>query len=427
MNWGCIPTKLLIHQSRSFMEIKQNQNFEGPVDQITLNLKSLQENKKRCVERLVKGIEFLLEKNNICVLKGEAEFESQREIIIRGEREEQKVKANKIILATGSRPGSLPFIKVNKKEVIDSKQALDATEAPPRLIVIGAGAVGLELGALFHRLGSKVTVLEVMPQILPGSDEKTAVSLERELRKQGLEVLTEMKIEECLVEEGVVTLKGISIKKDTSFEYQAEKVLLAVGRKPNSEKLKKALPELDLDEAGFVKVNKFMETNIKDMYAVGDLAGGKLLAHKASHEGLTAAENACGARKSMNDSTVPWAVFTEPEFSSVGLTEENAKEKYGNDIRIGKFPLKACGRALTMGKGEGFVKIIADKHEKILGAHILSPSASEMISEVTLALKSGIKVSELASVIHVHPTLSESIMEAALNVQKKAIHIINLT
>ncbi len=424
-NWGCIPTKWLIHQSRLFKEIKGNKNMEGPVDEIKLNLRKCQENKKRCVDSLVKGVEFLLEKNKVTVLNGEAVFQSPEELAIEGKDGKEKVRAKKIILATGSRPGSLPFIKANGKEVLNSKQALDLTAIPPRLIVIGAGAVGLEISCLFHRLGSRVTVLEIMPQILPGCDEETAKCLQRELKKQGLEILTGMKIQESRIKEGMVTLRGVSLQKNSSFEYSGEKVLIAVGRRPNSERIKEGLPELELDKAGFVKVNEFMETNVKGIYAIGDLVGGSLLAHKASHEGVVAVENACGGRVSMDYRAVPLCVFTEPEYACVGLTEEEAREKYKDNVRIGKFPLRACGRAVTMGKVEGFVKIIAHKNKNILGAHIFSHCASEILPEVTLALKYGIKVSELASVIHAHPTLSESIRESALNVQNKAIHILN--
>jgi len=425
INWGCIPTKFLIYHSKLFRELKENKNFQGPLEEIKLSVKKLQENKQRCVARLVKGIGFLLEKNKVTVFKGEASFNRHKQLFINGQNEKQKVRAEKIILATGSRPGSLSFIKPNGNEVITSKQALDITEIPPRLVVIGAGAVGLELGSLFHRLGSKVTILEIMPQILPGNDEDTAKSLERELKKQGIEVLTEMKIQESFFKDGIVTVKGISLKDDSAFEFKTEKVLLAVGRKPNSEKVSTGLPDLGLDRSGFVKVNEFMETTVKNIYAIGDVTGGKLLAHKASHEGITAAENASGIQKRMDYNAIPLAVFTEPEFSSVGITEEEAREKYGDDFRTGKFPLRASGRAVTMGKPEGFVKIISHKNNQIMGAHILSPNASEMITELTLALKYGIKISELGSVIHVHPTLSESIMEAALNAQNKAVHILN--
>ena len=425
-NWGCIPTKWLIHQSALFSELRADKNLDGPVDEIKLDLKKCQENKQRCVDSLVKGVEFLLGKNRVTVKRGEAVFQSPKELVIEGINGKEKTRAKKIILATGSRPGDLPFIKANGNEVLNSKQALDLTEVPPHLIVIGAGAVGLEIGCLFHRLGSRVTMLEIMPQILPGIDKESAKCLRRELKKQGLEIQTGMKIQESRIKDGMVTLRGVSLQQNDSFEFSGEKVLMAAGRRPNSENIKEGIPDLELDAAGFVKVNEFMETNLKNIYAIGDLVGGKLLAHKASHEGIVAVENACGNQMSMDYRAMPLSVFTEPEYACVGLTEEEAREQYGDDVRIGKFPIRACGRALTMGKMEGFVKIIAHENEKILGAHILSHCASEMLPEVTLALKQGMKVSEIASVIHAHPTLSESIRESALNVQNKAIHILNL-
>jgi len=425
INWGCIPTKFLIHQLKLFQEIKENKNIQGPVDQIKINLEKLQGNKKRGVDRLVKGIEFILNRNKVSVIKGEARFVSPDEIIINGKKRKDDIRAKKIILATGSRPGNLPLMKANGNEIMNSKQALEITRVPSNLLVIGAGVIGLEIGSLFNRLGAEVTVLEIMPQILPGSDAKTAKILQRELKRQGLEIQTEMKIQEYSVKKDRVAVKGTDLKKDSPFGFKAEKILLAVGRQPNSDKIQKELPDLELDKHGFVKVNEFMETNIENIYAIGDLTGGKLLAHKASHEGIVAAENAAGGHKKMDHSAVPSSVFTEPECSSVGLTEEEAQEKYGDDVRIGKFPLRASGRAVTLGSMEGFVKIIAHKNEKVLGAHILSPHSSEMIHEVTLALKYGIKISELGSLVHVHPTLSESIMESALNAQNKAIHILN--
>ncbi|MFW6140468.1 MAG: dihydrolipoyl dehydrogenase [Acidobacteriota bacterium] len=425
INWGCIPTKFLIHQSGLFREISENKNLEGPVDKIKLNLKKCQENKKKGVDRLAKGIEFLLKKNKVLVIRGEACFRSPNQLTVKGEKREDKIKTQKVILAMGSSPGSLPLIKADGREVITSKQALETTQVPSRFLVIGAGVIGLEIGSWFNELGSKVTILEIMPQILPGSDKETAQTLQRELKKQGIEILTEMKIQESLIKEGMVTVKGTHLKKDSPFEFKAEKLLLAVGRQPNSKKIKGELPALRLDKAGFVKVNAFMETSIKNIYAIGDLTGGQLLAHKASHEGIIAAENTDGAQKKMDYSAVPSSVFTKPEFSSVGLTEEQARKKYGDDIQTGKFPLRANGRAVTIGNLEGYVKIIAHRNEEIIGAHILSPHSSEMIHEVTLALKYGIKVSELGSVVHVHPTLSESIMESAMNAQNKSIHILN--
>lgn len=425
MNWGCIPTKFLLHQTKIYKELKENRNIEGPLEEMRCNWKKVQEEKGRAVERLVKGLEFLLKKNGVEIVKGRGALKSERQVSVEAEGKERIFESEGIILATGSKPAGLPFLTPNSREVMTSREALGFDEPPKKMLIIGAGAIGLELGTIYHRLGSEVSILEIMPTILPGADKEMVTRMERILKLQGLNIHTQMRIEAAHVENGVVKVKGMCMKTQSPFEFEAEKALLAVGRKSDSEVFKEMESKLSLDKQGVVKANSKLETNIPGVYAIGDMTGGKLLAHKASHEGIIAVENASGSSVEMNYDALPLAVYTEPEFSSVGLTEEEAR-KDGIKIQVGLFSLQANGRALTMGSQEGMVKVITDEKDKIIGAHILAPNASELISEMTLAMTAGLKIQDVSSSIHVHPTLSESLMEAALKVKNQAIHMLNV-
>ncbi len=425
MNYGCIPAKFLLHQTKIYKDLKTSRNLKGPVEAIQCNWKRVQEEKSRAVERLVKGLEFLLQKNGVEIVNGMGCLLGNQQVSVRSDGEnEQVLDAEKIVLATGSQPADLPFLKPNGKEIVTSREALEFEKIPQRMIVIGAGAIGLEMATIYQRLGSEVSILEILPTVLPGSDRETAKRLEKILKVQGLNVYTQMKIESSQIRKGKVLVKGTSLESQSPFEFEAEKVLLAVGRNPNSEGLGAKELGLAVDDNGWVRVNPQLETNIPGVFAIGDLIGGKLLAHKASHEGVVAVENAAGENKEMRYEALPMAVYTDPEFSSVGLTEEEAAEK-GMKIQTGLFSLQASGRALTMGRQEGMVKIIADESDLVIGAHILAPNASEFISEITLAMSKGLKVQDMSSSIHIHPTLSEAVMEAALKVKDEAIHILN--
>ncbi len=425
MNYGCIPAKYLLHQTKIYRELKENKNIEGPLEKIKCNWKRVQEEKNKIVERLVKGIEFLLRKNGIEIVNGEGFIKSEKQIAVKTEEGEKILESDKIILATGSRPAALPFLEPNGREVVTSREALEFDSIPTKMLVVGAGAVGIEIGSIYQRLGSDVSVLEIMPTILPGSDREIVVRLERILKQQGLKIHNQMRIEESNIKESRVSLKGTNLKTQSPFEFEAKKVLLAAGRKPNAEGLTGKDLKLLLDKQGFVKVNNLLETSLPGIYAIGDMIGGYLLAHKASHEGIIAAENASGLKAEMNYKALPLAVYSEPEFSSVGLTEEEAKER-GIKIQVGLFSLQANGRALTTGRQEGMVKIIADEKDEIIGAHILAANASEFISEISLAMKKGLKIQDVSSSIHIHPTLSEAVVEAALKAKNQAIHVLNI-
>ena len=420
MNRGCIPAKFLLHQTKVFKETKENTFLDGPVDALTCNWGRIQEQRKKIVERFARGIEFLLEKNGVQLVRGSAKVLNERKIEVQGEG---VYEADRIILATGSKPAALPFLQPDGDKIITSKEGLELTAIPDDLVIVGAGAIGLEMGAIYRRLGSRVTILEIMPDILPGSDRDMAKRLERILTSQGLNIFTQMELRKISKEKDIIALESFSLKDKTNRTFHAHKVLLAVGRIPNSEEFLE-LGNSFVDERGFIKVNNYLETEIQGIYAVGDLIGGQLLAHKALHEGVWAAENACGWKKAARYHALPMAVYTEPEFASVGLSEQQATTM-GFPIQTGVFSFQANGRALTMGKPEGLVKIIADEQDIILGAHILGPSASEILAELTLCVERGMKLQDVSSAFHIHPTLSESVLEAALHAKGQALHILN--
>ena len=425
MNYGCIPTKALLHQTKLYRELKSRRILTGPVAEIGYDWAAIQAARKTAVDKLVAGIEFLLQRGKVELVKGHARLKDEHRIVVETAEGARTYEAERTILATGSRSAALPFLQPDGRTVVTSREALEFEAVPSSLIVIGAGAIGLEMALIYDRLGVDVTVLEIMPQVLPGSDRETATRLERTLKKQGLKVMTEMRVDEATVADGRVSLKGVSLRTNAPFVYGAEKVLLATGRRPNSEGLGADGPLVELVKGGFVKVNGALETSLPGVYAVGDLVGGKLLAHKAYHDALVAVENASGQNRTVDYQALPMAVFTEPEFASVGLTEEEARAG-GGSVQVGHFPLQANGRALTMEATEGMVKVIADAEDRIIGAHILAPAAGEMIAVLTAAVAKGFKLREVGHLIYIHPTLSEAVGEAALNAKNEALHLLNV-
>jgi dihydrolipoamide dehydrogenase len=423
INYGCIPTKYLLHQTKILKEVAGTRTLEGPVGEVRLNWPRVQQGRQAVVDQLVKGIVFLLEKGKVEIIKGTARLAAGGTVVVRTAEGERTLEAEKIIVATGSRAASLPFLKPDGRTVITSTEVLTLPEVPRRLLVIGAGAVGLELGMVYKRLGTDVTVLEILPQILPGSDKESVTRLERALKKQGLKIMTEMRIEAAEVADGAVTLRGIALKTNAPFEFEAEKVLLSAGRKPNTSDLFAGAPFLEMDR-GFIKVNPALETNVPGIYAIGDVIGGKLLAHKAYHDGLVAVENASGLSRTVDYAALPASVFTEPEFATVGLTQEEAAAK-GIAVKSGVFPLQASGRAMTMDATDGLIKVLADGSDKVIGAHVVAPGASDMMPVLTMAVARGLTLKELDRIIYIHPSLSEGIGEAALKANGEALHILN--
>ncbi|MCX8160421.1 MAG: dihydrolipoyl dehydrogenase [Candidatus Saccharicenans sp.] len=425
INVGCIPTKYLTHQSAMYHHLKNCKNLDGPLAELKLNWARVQQGRQAVVDRLVKGLEFLLSRNKIQVIKGRAKLTAPGEVLVKTAAGELTLQADQVILATGSRPADFPFLRFDGKLVISSTEALSLPEPPRSLLVVGAGAIGLELGSVYQRVGTEVTVLEIMPTILPGTDLATAQRLERILKKQGLKIYTRMNIETAEVGPSQLRLKGVSLADGKPFEYTAEKVLIAAGRKPNVEDLVWDPELLRRQKGNFVEVDSGCRTSIPGVYAIGDLIGGKLLAHKAYHDGVVAAENAAGHSTKVDYTAVPAAIFTEPELATVGLCQEEAQAR-GIEIKVGEFPLQANGRALTLDSYEGMVRVIADKKtDEVLGAHLLAPHASEMIPVLTMAVSRRLKLRDLDSIIYIHPTISESIPEAALKADGLALHILN--
>ncbi len=423
INYGCIPTKYLLHQTKLLKELAGSRTVEGPAGEVRLNWAKVQQGRQAVVDQLVKGLVFLLEKGKVEIVKAPARLRAGRTVVVRTGAGDRVLDAGQVIVATGSVAAGLPFLKIDGKTVITSTEALTLSEVPKSLLVVGAGAIGLEMGSIYRRLGTDVTVLEILPQILPGSDKEAVTRLERALKKQGLKVFTEMRIESAAVDEGGATLRGVCLKTNAPFEYRAEKVLLSAGRRPETADLFDGEPCLAL-ERGFIKVDAGLRTSETGVFAIGDVVGGKLLAHKAYHDALVAVDNACGGARTVDYAALPAAVFTEPEFASVGLTHEEASAK-GIAVKTGVFPMQASGRALTMEATDGLVKVLADGSGRVVGAHVVAPGASDMLPVLTMAVAKGMTLDELDGIIYIHPTLSEAIGEAALKAENKALHILN--
>jgi dihydrolipoamide dehydrogenase len=423
INYGCIPSKYLLHQTKVLKEVASTKTLEGPTGEIRLNWAKVQQGRQAVVDQLVKGLVFLLEKGKVEIVKAPARLRAAKTVVLRTAEGERLIEADRIIVATGSRAAGLPFLEADGRTVLTSTEALELPEIPKSLLVIGAGAIGLEMGSIYKRLGTEVTVLEILPQILPGADREAVTRLERALKKQGLKIFTGVKIESAGIADGTVTLRGVVLATQAPFEHKAEKVLLSAGRKPNTEELFDGPPFLEMDR-GFLKVNASLETNVPGIYAIGDVIGGKLLAHKAYHDAIVAVENAAGMSRTADYAALPASVYTEPEFATVGLTQEEAAAK-GLKVKSGVFPLQASGRAMTMDATDGLVKVLADETDKVVGAHVVAPGASDLMPVLTMAVAKGMTLRELDSIIYIHPTLSETIGEAALKANNEALHILN--
>ncbi len=420
LNRGCIPTKALLQSADILAEIRNATAFGVSVEKVSLDFSAVSKRKEAVIKQLVSGVNSLMMKNNINVIKGIGTLIDPKTVEILGEN--SKISADNIIIATGSEASTVPIKGIDEPGVITSNEALTLEQLPKSIVIIGGGVIGLEFAQVMHRMGSKVTIVEMMPQVLPNEDTEIANMLADILRKDGIEIFTSAAVtgvKSAKPDEKVVSFTT----KDGGGEQErsGEKVLLSVGRRPNTDDLGADKIGLAL-EKGRIVVNERMETNIPGVYAIGDVVGGLMLAHVAMEEGKCAVENILGGECEMDYQVTPRCVYTSPEVAGVGLTEAEAKEECG-DIKIGRFPFMASGRALIMGETAGMVKIIADAHYgQILGVQILGPQATELIAEAALSMKMEATFDDIASTIHAHPTLSEAMMEAALAVDGRAIH-----
>ncbi|EKS4342451.1 dihydrolipoyl dehydrogenase [Clostridium sporogenes] len=424
LNMGCIPTKVLLHSSELLNEIKEAKILGIEVNnEVKVNWPQLQNRKNTVVNTLVSGVSTLLEHNKVKVINGTAAFEGKSSIkVTKDQGESENIQFDNVIISSGSVP-FIPPIKGKELEgVIDSTGALSLDSIPKSMVIIGGGVIGIEFANIFNSLGCKVTVIEMLPFILPPVDREISEILKEKLKKDGIDIYNNCKVTK--IENNNENLK-VSFEEDNSkLNIEAQKVLIAVGRRANISNLNLESTGVYI-EKGYIWVNDNMETNIKGIYAIGDCTGKNMLAHVASDQGIIAVENIMGKNKKMDYKTVPACVYTKPELASVGLTEEQAKEK-GIDYKVGKFPLIYNGKSLIMNDTEGFIKIIADKkYEEVLGVHILGPRATDLITEAALALRLEATLEEIITTVHAHPTIGEAMKEAALAVNKEAIHMVN--
>ncbi len=440
LNVGCIPSKALITASKYFDKLKHGADMGILGDNIRVDMTKMQAWKSDVVGKLTGGVRQLLKSNGCDYLAGTAKLTGPHTVEVRsaagpavgspgvddGKPRTTTVHADNIVLATGSRPIEIPGFKFDGARVVDSTGALAFLEIPRRLVVIGGGYIGIEIGTLYAKLGSHVTVIEALPAILPGTDPELAQVVARKLRKLEVDVLTGAKAKSW-VDKGshaVVTLQTGDGDKGESVQIDADKILVAVGRRPNSEGL--GLEALGVRvERGFVPVDRSMRTNVPGIYAIGDLAGQPMLAHKASREAEVVAEVIAGHRAEMDVRCIPAVIFSDPEISTVGITADEA-QKLGRKVKIGKFPFAALGRAIANADTDGFVKVVIDAGSReVLGIHVVGNGASDMIAEAALAIEMGALADDLSLTIHAHPTLPEAIMEAAKASLGEAIHIVN--
>lgn len=421
LNVGCIPSKALLESSELVHAARAEFAGHGiHVGELSVDLAKMMERKRGIVKQLTDGIGMLMKKNKITVLRGRGVLQGEGKVLVESSDGSEEVDAKAVCLAMGSVPVELPFMKFDGKHVVSSTEALSFEEVPKKLVVVGAGAVGLELGSVWRRLGAEVTVVEMLPSVTPFADGQAAKALQRALASQGIDFRFEAKVTGVRVEEGQAHV-SFETKDGKTETIACDRVLVSVGRKP-------CLDTAGLDEAGVkteqgrVVIDDEFRTNLNGVYAIGDLVRGPMLAHKASEEGVAVAEIVAGKPGHVNYGAIPNVVYTHPELAQVGITEEEAKAQ-GIPYKVGKYFYKANGRAKSLGAEDGFVKLLAHKKtDRLLGAHIVGARASELIGELVLGMEFHAAAEDVARTTHAHPTLSEMVKEAALGVDRLAIH-----
>ena len=423
LNVGCIPSKSLLNSSELFSKAKNNFDSIGiETGNIKLNLKKMMTNKSKSVQILTKGVEFLFKKNKVSYIKGKGVLFSKNDVVVYQDGKKTSYKSKNVVIATGSSSTSLPGIKIDEKNIISSTGALSLEMVPKNLVIIGGGYIGLEMGSVWARLGSKVTVIEFLDHIIPGMDREVSKEFEKILKKQGIQFKLNTKVTGVKTSAGKTTVEFSNNDTKVKENLECDKVLVSVGRKPYTEGLNLSKIGVKKDEKGRIVINGKFQTSVTNIYAIGDVIKGPMLAHKAEEEGIAVAEILAGQAGHVNYDVIPGVIYTSPEVATVGKTEEELK-KLKIDYKVGKFPFLANSRAKVNNESEGFVKILADSRtDKVLGVHIIGPHCGDMIAEMALAMEFGASSEDIARTCHAHPTHTEAIKEAALAVDKRPIH-----
>ena len=423
LNVGCIPSKSLLNLSENFHKAKKDFNQQGiEIEGIKLNIEKMMSNKNKSIQVLTKGVEFLFKKNKVTYIKGKGVLFSKNDVVVYENNKKTSYKAKNIVIATGSTVTSLPGIKIDEKNIISSTGALSLSKVPKKLAVIGGGYIGLEMGSVWSRLGSEVTVIEYLDFITPGMDREISNEFKKILIKQGIKFKMGSKVNSIknIGEKAIINYTDLKNSKNETLEF--DKVLVSVGRKPYTEGLNLTKVGVKKDDKGRIEVNEKLQTSIENIYAIGDVIKGPMLAHKAEEEGIAVAEILSGQAGHVNYDVIPGVIYTSPEVATVGKTEEQLKEEK-KSYKVGKFPFLANSRAKVNNETDGFVKILADsKTDKVLGVHIIGPHCGDMIAEMALAMEFGASAEDIARTCHAHPTHTEAIKEAALAVDKRPIH-----
>ncbi len=423
LNVGCIPSKSLLNLSENFQKAKKDFNQQGiEIEGIKLNIEKMMSNKNKSIQVLTKGVEFLFKKNKVTYIKGKGALLSKNDIVVYENDKKTNYKAKNIVIATGSDIVSLPGIDIDEKNIISSTGALSLKKVPKRLAVIGGGYIGLEMGSVWSRLGSEVIVLEYLDYITPGMDREISNEFKKILTKQGIKFQLGSKVNSVKNSGDKVVINYTDVKNSKKENLEVDKVLVSIGRKPYTDGLNLSKLGIKKDKKGRIEVNKKLQTSIQNIYAIGDVIKGPMLAHKAEEEGIAVAEILAGQAGHVNYDVIPGVIYTSPEVATVGKTEEQLKEE-NKTYKVGKFPFLANSRAKVNNETEGFVKILADsKSDKVLGVHIIGPHCGDMIAEMALAMEFGASAEDIARTCHAHPTHTEAIKEAALAVDKRPIH-----
>ena len=424
LNVGCIPSKSLLNLSENFHKAKKDFNNQGiEIDNIRLNIQKMMSNKNKSIQVLTKGVEFLFKKNKVTYFKGKGVIFSKNDVVVyEANNKRNNIKSKNIVIATGSEVASLPGIKIDEKNIVSSTGALSFDKVPNKLVVIGGGYIGLEMGSVWSRLGSEVIVIEYLDHITPGMDREISNEFQKILSKQGIKFKLGSKVEEVINKGNKVLINYLDSKSKKKETIEVDKVLVSVGRKPYTEGLNLSKVGVKKDNKGRIEVNSKLQTSVKNIYAIGDVIKGPMLAHKAEEEGIAVAEILAGQAGHVNYDVIPGVVYTSPEVATVGKTEEQLKEE-NKSYKVGKFPFLANSRAKVNNETDGFVKILADsKTDKVLGVHIIGPHCGDMIAEMALAMEFGASSEDIARTCHAHPTHTEAIKEAALAVDKRPIH-----